>query len=48
MVNNLLEVLYIISGIIILVCGIYAYKNKENKKRIGSALFWIILGYYNL
>lgn len=45
MVNNLLEVLYIISGIIILVCGIYAYKNKENKKRIGSALFWIILGF---
>lgn len=45
MINALLEILYIISGIIIIVCGIYAYTNKENKKRIGSALFWIILGF---
>lgn len=45
MINTLLEIMYIICGIILVVCGIYAFNDKENPKRIGSAIFWIIFGF---
>ena len=41
----ILEILYVISGIIITVCGIYTIKNKEGKNKITTALFWFILGF---
>lgn len=44
-VNMLLEIMYIICGIILITCGFYAYLDKNNPKRIGSALFWIIFGF---
>lgn len=45
MINTLLEIMYVICGIILVVCGIYAFNDKENPKRIGSAIFWIIFGF---
>ena len=44
MINTLLEIMYIICGIVLVVCGIYAFNDKNNPKRIGSAIFWIIFG----
>lgn len=43
--QTILEILYIISGVIITVCGVYTLKNKEGKKKITSSLFWFILGF---
>ena len=44
MQNTLLEIMYIFGGIISVVTGLYALSDKENKKRFGTALFWIIFG----
>lgn len=44
MVNTLLEIMYIICGIILIVCGIYALVDNANPKKIGTAAFWIIFG----
>ena len=43
-INLILEIMYVICGIISILCGMYALKDKQNDKRIGSAAFWIIFG----
>lgn len=45
MINTLLEIMYTICGIILIICGIYAFNDKANPKRIGSAIFWCIFGF---
>ncbi|MCI6152410.1 MULTISPECIES: DUF979 domain-containing protein [Fusobacterium] len=45
MINTLLEIMYIICGIILIVCGVYALFDKENSKKLGTACFWIIFGF---
>lgn len=44
MVNTLLEIMYIICGLILIVCGFYASVDNANPKRLGTAAFWIIFG----
>lgn len=44
MINILLELMYIICGIILIVCGIFALNDHANSKRFGTAAFWIIFG----
>lgn len=44
MLNILLEIMYIICGIILIVCGLYALTDNANPKKLGTALFWIIFG----
>lgn len=44
MINTILEMMYIFCGIVLIVCGIYAFYDKGNSKKIGSALFWILFG----
>ena len=41
---KLLEILYIIIGLLLLNTGIRNLNDKANEKRIGTAIFWIILG----
>ncbi len=38
------EIMYVVSGIILISTGIYNLVDKNNPKRFGSALFWIITG----
>lgn len=45
MINTLLEIMYIVCGIILIICGVYAFNDKENSKRLGSGIFWIIFGF---
>lgn len=42
--NKLLEMLYIIIGLIAFYTGIKNLMDKENEKNIGSAIFWCTLG----
>lgn len=44
MVNKILELMYIVCGIVLIVSGIYAFKDEKNPKRVGSGLFWILFG----
>lgn len=44
MVNKILELMYIICGIVLVVSGIYAFKDEKNTKRVGSGIFWILFG----
>ena len=44
-VKILLEVMYILCGVVLLVSGVYSYLDKENPKRYGSSAFWIIFGF---
>lgn len=44
MVNNLLEIMYIICGVICIITGIYAITDKNHKKPYGTGIFWIIFG----
>ena len=44
MINQLLELMYIICGIILITSGIYAFKDSGNPKRIGSSIFWLLFG----
>lgn len=41
----LLEIMYILCGIILIVSGIYSLLDKTNPKRLGSAIFWFIFGF---
>lgn len=43
-INLILEIMYVICGVISILCGIYALRDQKNEKRIGSAAFWIIFG----
>lgn len=42
--TKILEIFYIIMGLICIYTGIKNAKDKSNKTRIGTAIFWIILG----
>lgn len=44
MVKNILEIMYIVCGIVLIVSGIYAFKDDKNPKRIGSCIFWVLFG----
>ena len=41
----LLEIMYILCGIVLIVSGIYSLLDKTNPKRLGSAVFWFIFGF---
>ncbi len=41
---NLLEIIYILAGLVALIAAYYAYKDKEHKARVYTALFWTVLG----
>lgn len=43
MMNDLLVALYVLVGIVLLVAGIEAWRDKKNPARIGTGLFWIIM-----
>lgn len=40
----ILEIMYILAGIVSIITGIYAFLDKAHTARIGTALFWIIFG----
>lgn len=42
--NAILEFFYILTGLVAVSTGIYALKDKEHKKGIGTGIFWIIFG----
>lgn len=42
--NKLLEILYMIIGIVAIYTGVRNLLDKENKKNIGSGIFWCMLG----
>ncbi|WP_297598482.1 DUF979 domain-containing protein [uncultured Cetobacterium sp.] len=44
-VKTLLEIMYILCGVVLLVSGVYSYLDKKNPKRFGSAAFWMIFGF---
>lgn len=44
MVKTILEIMYIVAGLVSVVTGLYAFFDKEHKKRVGTALFWVIFG----
>ena len=44
-INTLLEIMYILCGIVLFISGIYSFLDKTNPKRYGSAAFWIIFGF---
>ena len=39
-INLILEIMYVICGVISILCGIYALRDQKNEKRIGSAAFF--------
>lgn len=41
--NDLLQVLYVIVGIILLFCAIEAFRDKKNPTHVGTAIFWLIM-----
>lgn len=45
MTNNILELMYIFCGIVLIICGFYSLKDKDNPKKVGSFLFWAIFGF---
>ncbi|MGL4307913.1 DUF979 domain-containing protein [Cetobacterium sp. SF1] len=40
----ILEIMYIVAGIIAVITGVYAYLDANHPKRVGTASFWIIFG----
>ncbi|MEZ3488290.1 MAG: DUF979 domain-containing protein [Lachnospiraceae bacterium] len=42
--NKILEIIYIITGFVTIYTGIKNLRDNENPSRIGTAVFWIILG----
>lgn len=42
--SKLLEILYILCGLVCIYAGVKNAKDKENPSRLGTAIFWIILG----
>lgn len=43
LMKNLLLALYILVGIVLLVAGIEAFRDKKNPAHVGTGLFWIIM-----
>lgn len=44
MKDNLLEVLYILAGLVSIITAYYAFKDEKHPSRIGTALFWGLFG----
>ena len=44
MVDILLEIFYILSGLVAFSAAYMAFKDDNNPKKIGTAIFWILLG----
>ena len=42
--TKLLEIFYILTGLITIYTGVKNAQDKENPSRAGTAFFWIILG----
>lgn len=42
--KTILDIMYIVAGLVSVATGVYAFFDKEHKKRVGTALFWIIFG----
>ncbi|QSX05237.1 DUF979 domain-containing protein [Sedimentibacter sp. zth1] len=42
--SKLLEILYMLCGIVCIYAGVKNAKDKENPSRLGTAIFWIVLG----
>jgi uncharacterized membrane protein len=43
-VNNILEIFYVLIGLIMFFASIESFRDKENSARIGTGLFWLIMG----
>lgn len=43
-VNNILEIFYVLIGLIMFFASIESFRDKENSARIGTGLFWFIMG----
>ncbi|MGL5964247.1 MAG: DUF979 domain-containing protein [Fusobacteriaceae bacterium] len=44
MIKTILDIMYIVAGLVSVITGVYAFFDKDHKKRVGTALFWIIFG----
>ncbi len=44
-VKMLLELMYVLCGVVLLISGGYSLADKSNPKRFGSAAFWFIFGF---
>ncbi|MBM6782762.1 DUF979 family protein, partial [Bacteroides mediterraneensis] len=42
--DKLLEVVYILIGVVAIYAGLRNLTDKTNEKRVGSAVFWCVLG----
>lgn len=42
--NKVMEVIYIIMGLLCIYCGVKNLKDKENPEPIGTCIFWSVLG----
>lgn len=45
MKNTILEIMYILTGLVAICAGAYALADKEHKKKFGTGAFWIIFGF---
>ncbi|WP_320046368.1 DUF979 domain-containing protein [uncultured Ilyobacter sp.] len=44
MKNMILEIMYILTGLVAIATGAYALTDKKHKTKIGTGIFWIIFG----
>lgn len=43
-VNNILEIFYVLIGLIMIFASIESFRDKDNSARFGTGLFWLIMG----
>lgn len=44
-IDTLLELMYLLCGIVLLVSGVYSLRDRQNPKRFSSAAFWFIFAF---
>lgn len=44
MQSTILEIMYVVGGVVAISAGVWALKDNNNPRRYGTALFWIFLG----
>lgn len=44
MISVILELMYVVSGLVSIIAGVYVFFDVKNPKKIGSSLFWILFG----
>lgn len=44
MKNIILEIMYILTGLVAICTGLYAVMDKDHNKKVGTGIFWIIFG----